>query len=593
LKTVLLWIGRFGFLMSEKSIRLSKAIEDFRQARRLADLEMIMARLTGRSVDLLSYQDVRRALRVESLGGRELKEIPVEAILGSVDRYQDFTRSYLPRRDGLRSRWASVKVVADNLTGWPPIEVYQIGEVYFVQDGNHRVSVARQLGMSTIQAYVTVVKTKVPLTADLEPDNLLSKALYADFLEKTRLDAAYPDLNLETTSGGAYQSLEEHIGVHRYFMGLEQGREIPVPEAAAHWYETVYMPTVNLILARGMLREFPTRTTTDLYLWLSDHQGELQDSLGWEISAEAVVEDLTSKHSPRPSRWLDRIGRKVVDTLLPDEIEPGPEPGEWRRERLSGREPGGVFQDILVPVENMTQGWESLDQALMIAKREGSRLLGLHILSAGEAPGTPETQAIKEVFETRCREAGIEGVLTFQLGPIARRVSDLARFADLVLLNISHPPGDTIRERVSSGLRTLILRCPRPILGIPHQAVPFEKALLAYDGSPKSEEALFLAATLAETWGVELVVVTVGGSETRSARHLDHGRDYLDSHSITADYIHLSGDPAERILAAADIHNCDTVILGGYGARPVIEMVLGSTADRVLQAGNKAVFICQ
>ena len=353
------------------------------------------------------------------------------------------------------------------------------------------------------------------------------------------------------------------------------------------------MPIVNLILARGMLREFPTRTTTDLYLWLSDHQGELQDSLGWEISSDAVVEDLTSRHSPRPSRWLDRVGRKVVDILLPDEIEPGPEPGEWRRERLKRSETSRVFPDILVPVENLARGWESLDQALMIAKREGSRLLGLHIVSTGETPDTPDTQTIKEAFETRCREAEVEGVLTIQPGPIARRVSDLARFADLVLLNISYPPGDTIRERVSSGLRTLILRCPRPILGIPHQAVPFEKALLAYDGSPKSEEALFLAATLAETWEIKLVVVTVGSSETRSARLLDHVRAYLDSHGITADYIHLSGDPSERILAAADIHNCDTVILGGYGARPVVEMVLGSTADRVLQAGNKAVLICQ
>ena len=570
-----------------------QAAEDFQQARRQANLERLMARLTGRSVDLLSYQDVRQALRVERLGQRELKEIPVESILGSVDRYQDFTRSYLPRRDDLKSRWTGVKVKADDMTGWPPIEVYQVGEVYFVMDGNHRVSVARQLEMGTIQAYVTEVITRVPLTADMQPDDLLVQAFYADFLEKTQLDKSHPDADLAVTSGGAYQALEEHIQVHRYFMGLEEDREISLSEAAAHWYEAVYIPVVNLIQVRGMLREFPARTETDLYLWLSDHRGELENGLGWEVSSEAVLGDLTTKHSPRPARRLDRVSRKLVDALLPDEIEPGPEPGEWRRERLSGRPSGQVFQDILVPVNDLEQGWENVDQAVLIAQREGGRLLGLHVLSEEGEAGSPESLALQESFTARCREAGVEGRLTFQPGPIARRISDLARFADLVLLNIAHPPGESVWQRLSSGLRTLILHSPRPILGVPRRAAPIEKALLAYNGSSKSQEALYLGATLAQSWKIRLVVVTVVRSQPRAEELLDRARDYLTRQKIEAAYIHLIGEPAERILAAAEIYDCDTIILGGYGAQPVVEMVLGSTADRVLQDCRRAVFICQ
>ncbi len=385
--------------MDENPNGVALAVQDFHLARRRANLERLMARITGRSADLLSYQDVRKALRIESLGARGLKEIPLAAIIGSVDRYQDFTRSFLPRQDFLKSRWAKVKTLADDFTGWPPIEVYQVGEVYFVLDGNHRVSVARQMDMGFIQAYVTLVKTKVSLTADMRPDELICKALYAEFLEKTRLDEVRPEADLEVTSGAAYAALEEHISVHRYFMGLEHDREIPLPEATAHWYDQVYLPVAQLIRTRGVMRDFPTRTETDLYLWLSDHRAELHDSLGWEVSAEAVVEDLKSKHSLRPTRRLDRVGRKVVDVFLPDEIEPGPEPGEWRRARLSGREPGQVFQDILVPVQNLAQGWENLDQALMIAQREGSRLLGLHILPAGGDADSREAQAIKEAFE--------------------------------------------------------------------------------------------------------------------------------------------------------------------------------------------------
>jgi hypothetical protein len=85
--------------------------------------------------------------------------------VGSVGRYDDFTRSFLPRRDSDAGRWARVKAATLDLTGLPPIEVYQIGQAYFVLDGNHRVSVARQLGAPTIQAYVTEVPDQSPLLA--------------------------------------------------------------------------------------------------------------------------------------------------------------------------------------------------------------------------------------------------------------------------------------------------------------------------------------------------------------------------------------------------------------------------------------------
>ncbi len=137
------------------------------------------------------------------------------------------------------------------------------------------------------------------------------------------------------------------------------------------------------------------------------------------------------------------------------------------------------------------------------------------------------------------------------------------------------------------------MRCPRPILGVPRRAAPIEKALLAYDGSPRSEEALYLAATLAETWGIDLVVVTVEKSKIKAADLLSRAGDYLSNHGIEAVEIHLSGNPGKRILAAAEIHECDAILLGGYGARPVVEMVLGSTADRVLRECKRAVFICQ
>src|SRR3990170_6985301 len=131
------------------------AVRDFQRARQQAALEAIMARLTGRSVDLLPYDEVRQKLRAREAGLRELKDIPIEAIVGSVGRYLDFTRSFLPKHDSDGDRWTRVYVAVDGQSGLPPIEVYQLSEAYFVRDGHHRVSVARQLGAEHVQAYVT------------------------------------------------------------------------------------------------------------------------------------------------------------------------------------------------------------------------------------------------------------------------------------------------------------------------------------------------------------------------------------------------------------------------------------------------------
>src|SRR5690606_27324682 len=244
--------------------RFGSAIEDFYRARRQAALEEILAFFTGASLDLLSYEEIRRQFPIQGHIDRGLQEIPLSAIVGSVGRYRDFTRTFLPRHTGDASRWAQVKV-AQVTQGVPPISVYQIGEVYFVRDGNHRVSVAQQMGSKTIEAYVTEVKTPVPLEPDDQLDDLILQAEYADCLAQTGLDQARPQANLSLTSPGRYPLFLEHIEVHRYFMGLEQHREIPYPEAVSHWYDAVYLPVVRLMKEHGLLDDFPDRTEADLY----------------------------------------------------------------------------------------------------------------------------------------------------------------------------------------------------------------------------------------------------------------------------------------------------------------------------------------
>jgi len=194
----------------------------------------------------------------------------------------------------------------------PPIEVYQIGDVYFVRDGNHRVSVARANGLSHIEAYVTVLDADVPLEPDVQPDDLIIKAEYAEFLRRTRLKELRPDVDIRLTEPGRYQQLLEHIDVHRYYLGLEQGREIPYEEAAVSWYDHVFCPVIQAIRESGVIREFPRRTETDLYLWVVHHREQLRERFGIEVSTDAAASDFARSFSERP---VKRMLRGVSQTL--------------------------------------------------------------------------------------------------------------------------------------------------------------------------------------------------------------------------------------------------------------------------------------
>ena len=302
------------------------AVEDFHRARRQAALEKILGYFTGESLDLLSYEEVRRHLRPSGQIERGLQEIPLAAIVGSVGRYRDFTRTFLPRHDADATRWAQVKV-AHLTQGVPPITVYQIGDVYFVQDGNHRVSVARQLGNNTIEAYVTEMKTSVPLGPEVEPDDLILKAEYADFLAETRLDVSRPQADLSLTSPGRYPLILEHIAVHRYYMGLEQQRDIPYEEAVSHWYDVVYLPIVQLMTEYGLLQDFPARTEADLYVWLAQHRAEIEAEWDEIVQPDMAVDHLAAQlvqekpSAPRFVRTLLQAMNKVESSLRPQRAE--------------------------------------------------------------------------------------------------------------------------------------------------------------------------------------------------------------------------------------------------------------------------------
>lgn len=571
----------------------AQAIRDFRRARQKAALEEVMARLTGHSSELMSFDEVRDRLRATNTVPRGLREVPVDAIVGSVGRYSDFTRTFLPRGTADEERWARVRAAAEGLEGLPPIEVYKVGDAYFVKDGHHRVSVARELGTTLIEAYVTEVDIRVPFGPDTSPEELIIKAEYADFLAQTHLDQLRPGADLSVSEPGRYPQLQEHIGVHRYFMGIEDQREIPYKEAVSHWFDTVYRPVVEVIRQLGILRDFPDRTETDLYLWVMEHRAELGEHLGWDVDTEQAAAHLAEAFGESVHRVAERWGGRLLGSLVPDGLAVGPAPGSWRARRRTLRRHSRLFSDILVPIRGDEVGWLALDQAIRIAKKEGGRLRGLHVLPEDSGELEQRAQSVLDQFDETCRRAGVTGSMALDHGPTARRIAERAIWADLIVLSLVYPPEPQGARRLASGFRALVRACPRPILAVSEKAVAPQSALLAYDGSPKAVEALYVATYITGAWKLKLTVVTATGDESQTGKLLDEARGYLERRLVRAEYVGLEGATSEAILQAAEARRSDWILMGGYGAGPLVEVMMGSAVDEVLRQAGVPVLICR
>ena len=254
-----------------------QARTDFQRARFKAFMNRVWATLSGKPTTLLSYDEVKEKLHIGGPIYRGVKTVPVEQIAGSLNRYHEFDRVFLPGSDKLADRWQRVNRAFYEEISLPPVVLYKVGEVYFVVDGHHRVSVAREQGQIDIEAEVRECATRVNLTPNLRLEDLEILGNKVHFLERTSLDALRPDANIETTIPDGFDRMLEHIAVHCYFMGIDLKRDISEQEAIVHWYDTVYLPVINVIREMDILKEFPGKTEGDLYLWVQDHQRYLAE----------------------------------------------------------------------------------------------------------------------------------------------------------------------------------------------------------------------------------------------------------------------------------------------------------------------------
>lgn len=556
-------------MLSPDSYRNS--IRDFEEAHFQASLRDVLARLTRRSDDLLSYEEVAQQLHLTERSEVGIRTIPVAAIVGSVGRAADFTRDFLPRRTKDMERWAGVRTAFLDPEGKeiPPIEVYQVGEVYFVLDGNHRVSIARREGIMYIEARVIEIHSPVPLTPDITPEDLICQAEYAEFVRATGLDASGTGFDLHCYACGQYPKLLQYITVHRVITSREQGRELDMPQAAADWLERVYAPLVMVIREHGLLRWFPDHTETDLFVWVVEHQRQLQEELGWSIRPDAAITDLAARSSPRA-----RADASV--------------PGAWREERLSNRYLHHLFNDVLVPLRNESDGWTAFDQALVIAQHEGAAIHALHVVRSEAGKSSPSVETLHARLHERCEAAGVQGELAIETGDVANKIRERSLLADLIVLQVAHPPAGGL-SALTSRWRAILKNAARPILVVPRTPSPMQNALLVFDGSPRAHQALFVAAYMAEQWHTALTVLGMGPDAPAA---LDRARAYLELHELTAAYLSEPGTP-KSILETLAAHHLNLVLLANDTNSEWQQVRGRSLVSHLLRHSPHPLLICQ
>jgi hypothetical protein len=283
-----------------------RARHEAERARSRAFWHQVVADLRGLPNELLPFSAVRELIpSSERYGG--LEAIPIARIVGSVDRYRDFDHYFLPRLQHTMDRWIGIRAAGLEGKELPPISVYKVGDIYFVKDGHHRVSVARQTGQKFIDAELIELKIPVSLDPDDSLKDLIIKGEYAHFLEQTQLHAVRPEhYEILFTVPGRYDILLDHIRTRQYFLGLKFGRAVPWDEAVGSWYDRLYRRVVDEAREHEVLSRFPGRTEADLYLWIMDHRYYLTERYGEDVGSERAAVDFARQFSPAILRrlWL-------------------------------------------------------------------------------------------------------------------------------------------------------------------------------------------------------------------------------------------------------------------------------------------------
>ena len=255
-------------------------------------------RKRGKPKDLVPFHEVQKRLRLFREHYRGIRAIPVESIIGSVDKSAQFDRKFRPRAAEQRDR---VKQVALYWPAgdFPPIKVYQVGDVFFVRDGHIRVAAAKEIGIEFIDAEITELETRETLPTDAELVDVIHLELRRRLLTETQLGRVRPDADIRVSVPVGYEKVRESIAIHGYRLVQQRGRLLSRDEVAEDWYDHVYEPAIDALRRAGLLEAASSATTTDLFLWIQERRRAMFVDRG-PVDVEEAAREVAHEVKARP-----------------------------------------------------------------------------------------------------------------------------------------------------------------------------------------------------------------------------------------------------------------------------------------------------
>ena len=297
---------------------LNEPDDTFNKARLRAFFSRLSAFLVNRKDDLIPFNFAYSILKPKSEAYRGIKQVPLSLIVGSEGRYKDFNRVFMPRGLYLRERWERINKAHKAHIELPPVRLYEIGGVFFVRDGNHRISVALARGVEYVDAEVISLSTEIKLHKNMSQEDLKNAVIELEkknFMKETNLKKMRPEADLSFSDTGRYDVLLEHIQVHKYFINLDKRGEIPYADAVASWYDNVYRPIADVIVEENIIARFPGRTVSDLYIWMVKYWDGLKKKYGQDYPRDTAVLRYTEKYGKtfleKARLRLSSFGRRI------------------------------------------------------------------------------------------------------------------------------------------------------------------------------------------------------------------------------------------------------------------------------------------
>lgn len=276
----------------------SDAQSDFSRARRgrlLAEVGRRLRREPGDVGLMLPFEEVVEALGRTGQRDLGLKVVPLDAIVGTVDRGADFDRGLRPTSARLRSRWERIAAAQRRGEALPPVSLYKVGPLYFVRDGHHRVSVAKSLGRTDIDAYVVEVTTRLRLGEDARISDLPLKGHERLFRERVPLPAD-ARRRISVSDPWDFGTLAEAVEAWGFRAMQQRGTYMDRGEVARLWFQEEYEPVVELLKAGGLIER--GETETDAYLRVAGDRYRMLRTHEW---SDEVIERLR-RAPPRQQR---------------------------------------------------------------------------------------------------------------------------------------------------------------------------------------------------------------------------------------------------------------------------------------------------